>query len=82
MRSVKSSVKDWKTAGTRLAVLVVLQALGLGACSTQEPAQPRFDEEIAKQEKIYRSRGAEVPKGYVTGRGLVGLRGTSSIWLL
>ena len=72
MRSVKSSVKGWKTAGTRLAVLIVivLQALGLGACSLQEPVQPRINEEIAKQEKIYRSRGAEVPSGYVTGRGL------------
>jgi SAM-dependent methyltransferase len=70
MRSVKSSVKGRKAAGTRLAVLIALQALGLGACSLQEPAQPRIDEEIAKQEKIYRSRGADVPGGYVTNRGL------------
>ena len=72
MRSVKSSVKGWKTAATRLAVLIVIvvQALGLGAGWPQEPAQPRLDEEIAKQEKIYRSRGADVPSGYVTGRGL------------
>jgi len=70
MRSVKSSVKKCATAGMRLAILIVLQALGLGACSTQEHAQPRFDEEITKQEKIYRSRGADVPGGYVTGRGL------------
>jgi SAM-dependent methyltransferase len=61
MGSVKSS---------RLVLLIVLQAFGLGACSTQGPPQPRFDEEIAKQEKIYRSRGAEVPSGYVTGRAL------------
>jgi len=70
MDSVKSSVKGRKAAGTRLAVLIALQALGLGACSLQEPAQPRIDEEIAKQEKIYRSRGADVPGGYVTNRGL------------
>jgi SAM-dependent methyltransferase len=70
MRSVKSSVKGRKAARTRLAVLIALQALGLGACSLQEPAQPRIDEEIAKQEKIYRSRGADVPGGYVTNRGL------------
>ncbi len=72
MRSVKSSVKGWKTAGTRLAVLIVivLQALGLGACSLPAPVQPRINEEIAKQEKIYRSRGADVPSGYVTGRAL------------
>ena len=70
--SVKWSVKEWKTARTRLAVLIVivLQALGLGATSAQESAQPRNDEEITKQEKIYRSRGADVPGGYVTGRRL------------
>ncbi len=70
MRSVKSSVKEWKTAGTRLAVLIVLQALGLGACWLQEPAPPRIDKEIAKQEKIYGTRGTDVPSGYVTGRAL------------
>ena len=72
MRSVKSSVKGWKTAGIRLAVLIVivLPALGLGACRLQEPAQPGINEEFAKQEKIYRSQGAEVPSGYVTGRAL------------
>jgi SAM-dependent methyltransferase len=72
MGSVKSSVKGWNTAGTRMAVLIVFvaEALGLGAGWTQEPAQPRIDQEIAKQEKIYRSRGAEVPSGYVTSRAL------------
>ncbi len=70
MRSVQSSVKGWKTPATRLVLLIVLQALGWGACSTQGPAQPRFDEEIAKQEKIYRSQGTDVPSGYVTGRAL------------
>ena len=72
MRSVKSSVQGWKTAATCLAVLIVivLQALGLGAVWPQELAPPRLDEEIAKQEKIYRSRGADVPGGYITNRGL------------
>ena len=70
MRSVKSLVKGWRTAGTGVAVLIVLQAFGLGAAWPQEPAQPRIDEEIAKQEKIYGSRGADVPSGYVTGRAL------------
>src|SRR5215510_14477988 len=70
--SVKWSVKESKTARTRLAVLIVivLQPLGLGATSAQETAQPRNNEEITKQEKIYRSRGADVPGGYVTGRRL------------
>jgi SAM-dependent methyltransferase len=72
MRSVKSSVRGWKTAGARLAVLIVilLQALGLGVVWPQELAPPRLDEEFAKQEKIYRSRGADVPGGYITNRGL------------
>lgn len=72
MRSVKSSVKGWKAAATCLAVMavIVMQALGLGVVWPQEPAPPRIDEEIAKQEKIYQRRGAEVPRGYVTNRGL------------
>ena len=56
--------------GNRRGLLIVLRALGLGAAWPQEHAPPRIDEEIAKQEKIYRSRGADVPSGYVTGRGL------------
>ena len=54
-----------------LAVLIVLQqALGLGAVWPQELAQPRMDEEISKQEKIFQRRGADVPSGYVTSRAL------------
>ena len=72
MGSVKSAVQGWTSAAKGLAVLIVIvvQALGPGAGWSQEPAQPRLVEEIAKQEKIYRSRGAEVPSGYVTNRGL------------
>jgi hypothetical protein len=72
MRSIKASIRGWKTAATCLAVLIVivLQALGLGAGWPQELPPPRIDEEIAKQEKIYRSRGADVPRGYVINRGL------------
>jgi SAM-dependent methyltransferase len=52
-----------------LAVLIVisLQALGQGAGWTQEPVQPRIDEEFAKQEKIYRRRGSG---SYTANRGL------------
>ena len=72
MRSVKSSVKGWKAAAACLAVVIaiVVQALGLGAGWAQEPAEPRLDEEIAKQEKIFQRRGADVPSGYITNRGL------------
>jgi SAM-dependent methyltransferase len=69
MSSVKFSAKAWNTTATRLAVLIVivLQALGLGAGWPQEPVQPRIDEEFAKQEKIYRRRGAG---SYTANRGL------------
>ena len=69
MRSVKSSVRSWKTGAMRLAVLFVI-LLQARAGWSQEPAQPRLDEEFTKQEKIYRSRGADVPSGYVINRGL------------
>ena len=53
----------------RLAVVIVivLQALVPGAGWTQEAVQPRIDEEFAKQEKIYRRRGAG---SYTANRGL------------
>jgi hypothetical protein len=72
MHSAKSSVKGSKAAGARLAVLIVivLQALGVRAVWPQEPAQSRIEKQLEKQEKIYRSRGADVPRGYITGRGL------------
>ncbi|HXV78600.1 MAG TPA: class I SAM-dependent methyltransferase [Candidatus Binatia bacterium] len=71
MPSVELSAKGWKTAATCLAFLIVLQALGPGAGSTQqEPVQPRIDEQFSKQEKIYRRRGVAVPGSYVTNRGL------------
>jgi hypothetical protein len=71
MRSNHSSIKKRPAAATGFAVLIVVLALTTGVGRPQEPAQPRIDEEITKQEKIYRSRGANVPRGYVTGRLLV-----------
>ena len=72
MRSVKSSVQGWQAAAARLAVmiLIVAQALGLRAGWSQDLAEPRLDEEIAKQEKIFQKRDADVPRGYVINRGL------------
>jgi SAM-dependent methyltransferase len=90
-------MKGWKTSATRLTlvIVIVVQALGLPAVWPQEAAQPRIEEEIAKQEKIYKSRGADVPDGYITNRGLsdyagflpsgfcdaLGRLGTSGRWL-
>ena len=72
MCSVKISSKGWKSAATGLAVLmvIVVQVLGLEVGWPQESASLRTDEEIAKQEKIYGSRGGDVPSGYVTNRAL------------
>ena len=95
MRSGKSSVQGWKTGGTVVAVLMILRALGPAAGWAQEPAQSRIEEETSKQKKIYQSRGADVPDGYVTYRGLsnyagllpsgfcdaLGRLGTSDRWL-
>lgn len=69
MRPVKWWVRSWKTGGTRCAVLFVI-LLQARAGWPQELAPPKLDDEIDKQEKIYRSRGANVPRGYVINRGL------------
>ena len=97
MGSVKLSVKRWNGAAIRLAVLIVmvLQAFGLATGWPQESVRPSMDEETIKQEKIYGSRGADVPSGYVTNRGLsdyaellpsgfcdaLGRQGNSDRWL-
>src|SRR5919109_1890821 len=70
MCSVKSSVSGCKGRCLAVLTVIVLQSFGLGVDCAQAPVQPRIDEEIAKQEKIYRSRGADVPSGYITGRAL------------
>src|ERR1051325_2794830 len=69
MGSVKSSVKGWHTVGTLLAFLFVI-LLQAQVGWPQEIVPPKLDEEFGKQDKIYRSRGADVPSGYVTNRGL------------
>jgi len=72
MRSVKRSVQGWQTVAACLAIVIVIvvQALGLRPSWPQEISPPRLDEAFTKQERIYRSRGADVPTGYVTGRAL------------
>ena len=71
MRPVNSSVTRWQTAAARLFVLIIIiQALGLRAAWSQEPVQPRINEEFLEQEKIYRSRGADGRRVYTTDRGL------------
>jgi SAM-dependent methyltransferase len=67
MRSVKESNS---TAAYLTVAIVIIVQLVAQAGRTQELPPPRIDEEIIKQEKIYRSRGSDVPRGYVTDRGL------------
>jgi SAM-dependent methyltransferase len=73
MRSAKPSLQRLNMADMRLPFLLIvifLQALGSATVRAQELAPPKLDEEFGKQEKIYRSQGADVPSGYVIGRGL------------
>jgi SAM-dependent methyltransferase len=71
MRTVNSSVPGWQTAAARVAgLIIIIQMLGLRAGWSQEPVQPRINEEFIEQEKIYRSRGAEGRRVYTTDRGI------------
>lgn len=72
MGCVKLSLKGWNTATVRLAVLlvIVLQTQDPKVGWPQESTPLRLEGEFTKQEKIYSSRGADVPGGYVTNRGL------------
>ncbi len=79
----------------RRTIPIVLLALGSTATARPQELTPsRLDEEIAKQQKIYDSRGADVPAGYITGRtllsyiqllpgfcGALGALGSSDRWL-
>jgi hypothetical protein len=78
MPSVKISRKGCKTAATGVAVLmvVVLQVIGLEVVWPQQSAPPQTDQEIAKQEKIYRSRGGSSQRLRHQPSAL-GLRGNS-----
>src|ERR1051325_7560747 len=72
MSSDSFSAKQAITVRTPLIILILIliQRVALVAASAEERAPSQFDQESVKQEKIYGSRGDEVPSGYVTGRGL------------
>jgi len=59
-----------KIAGIRIVVVFVLQALWPGMSHSEEPASPKINEELSKQEAIYRSTGEQVPEGYTVDRSL------------
>ena len=52
------------------AVLATVPLLGPAPACAQEPAEAQFRKEMVKQQGIYRSRGKDVPGGYVTDRAL------------
>ena len=55
----------------RIVALLVLLTPWWGISHSQQPGSPTFDQEISKQEAIYRSQGEKVPEGYVIGRSLL-----------
>ena len=95
MCSAITLIKKRTAVATGFAVLIIVLALTAGVGRPQKLAQSRVDEELGKQERIYRSRGAGVPRGYVTGRRLsdylellpsgfcdsLGTLGSSNRWL-
>lgn len=60
-----------KKNGIRIVVLLVLQTLCLEQSYSGDPGSPQFNEERAKQEQIYQSRGEQIPEGYVIDRSLL-----------
>ena len=59
-----------KNTGIRIVALLVLQTLWSGTSHSESPANPKFTEEMSKQESIYRSEGEQVPEGYTVDRSL------------
>jgi hypothetical protein len=67
--SLKPTAQAGKTAAVRVAIAAVFILLLTARGRAQEPAS-WADDQRTVQEKIYQSRGADVPDGYVTDRGL------------
>ena len=59
-----------KYPGIRIVALIVLQALWPETSHSEGPASPKINEELSKQEAIYRSTGEQVPEGYTVDRSL------------
>ncbi len=60
-----------KTPGIRIFVMLILQTLWLGISHSADISSPKIDEEMLKQEEIYKSEGEKTPEGYVINRGLL-----------
>lgn len=72
MDSLRSSVRarNFARAGLAVVFVVAVQALGSAIVWPQDPVSQRLDEEFAKQDNIYRRRGADIASGYTINRGL------------
>ena len=66
-RGRRASGADWLV---RLAIAATVQMTHVTPAGAQDRAQPQFQEELKKQESIYRSQGEQVPGGYIVTRGL------------
>ena len=60
-----------KTPGIRMFVLLILQTLWLATSHSADVSNPKIEEELLKQEGIYKSEGESKPEGYVINRGLL-----------
>jgi hypothetical protein len=69
-RRRSESMKALNNTRICIVVLLVLQALWSEIAYSQLSGSPAFIEESAKQESIYRSRGEQIPDGYVIDRSL------------
>lgn len=56
--------------GLRILAFLTLQTLWLGLSYAASSVNPKLNEEVAKQEAIYRSEGERVPDGYTVDRSL------------
>jgi hypothetical protein len=65
-----ATVSDMKSTGLRVGVLLALHVLWASPSHSQAPGDTVSAEEVSKQSAIYRSKGDDVPKGYVVGRSL------------
>ena len=59
-----------KSTGIRTVVVLMLSTLCLETAHCADPASPKFDVEVSKQESIYYSEGERVPEGYTVDRSL------------
>jgi len=70
MDMIDSPTERPKAATSAMMIVITLLSLGPKLGWPRDPVQLPHAQEIAKQEKIYNSRGADVPSGYVIDRGL------------